>query len=139
DLSCWLHDLHGHVADWHRRVRDTITDQQRLAVLRIKDVWHRLPSYPDEVSGWEVYTAVLRDGVRPRSSSHTGSPPTTSQPGRGRGGNQRELMLHATARRRAARVTSGKVTERGTLSVGSGLAGLRFGEPATGRRSAKAG
>jgi hypothetical protein len=33
-------------------------------VLRIKDVWHRLPSYPDEVSGWEVYTAVLRDGVR---------------------------------------------------------------------------
>jgi hypothetical protein len=23
-----------------------------------------LPSYPDEVSGWEVYTAVLGDGVR---------------------------------------------------------------------------
>ena len=21
-------------------------------VLRIKDAWHRLPSYPDEVSGW---------------------------------------------------------------------------------------
>jgi hypothetical protein len=64
DLSVWLRDLHGHVADWHTRLRDTVTDQQRLAVLRIKDVWHRLPSYPDEVSGWEVYTAVLRDGVR---------------------------------------------------------------------------
>ena len=64
DLSVWLRDLHGHVADWHVRLRDTITDQQRLAVLRIKDVWHRLPSYPDEVSGWEIYTAVLRDGVR---------------------------------------------------------------------------
>jgi hypothetical protein len=64
DLSVWLRDLHGHVADWHRRVRDTITDEQRLAVLRIKDVWHRLPSYPDEVSGWEIYTAVLDDGVR---------------------------------------------------------------------------
>jgi hypothetical protein len=64
DLSIWLRDLHGHVADWHLRLRDTITDQQRLAVLRIKDVWHRLPSYPDEVSGWEVYTAVLQDGVR---------------------------------------------------------------------------
>jgi hypothetical protein len=64
DLSVWLRDLHGHVADWHVRLRDTITDEQRLAVLRIKDVWHRLPSYPDVVSGWEIYTAVLDDGVR---------------------------------------------------------------------------
>ena len=47
----FLRDLHGHVA-WHARLRDTITDQQRLAVLRIKDVWHRLPSYPEQVSGW---------------------------------------------------------------------------------------
>jgi hypothetical protein len=64
DLSVFLRDLHGHVAAWHEQLRDTITDQQRLAVLRIKDVWHRLPSYPDQVSGWEIYTAVLRDGVR---------------------------------------------------------------------------
>ena len=64
DLSIWLRDLHGHVADWNLRLRDTITDAQRLAVLAIKDVWHRLPSYPDEVSGWEIYTAVLEDGVR---------------------------------------------------------------------------
>jgi hypothetical protein len=64
DLSVWLRDLHAHVADWHLRLRDTITGEQRLAVLRIKDVWHRLPSYPDEVSGWQIYTAVLEDGVR---------------------------------------------------------------------------
>jgi hypothetical protein len=64
DLSVWLRDLHGHVADWHTKLGDTITDEQRLAVLWIKDVWHRLPSYPDEVGGWEIYTAVLRDGVR---------------------------------------------------------------------------
>jgi hypothetical protein len=64
DLSVFLRDLHGHVAAWHEQLRATITDQQRLAVLRIKDVWHRLPSYPDQVSGWEIYTAVLRDGVR---------------------------------------------------------------------------
>jgi hypothetical protein len=64
DLSVWLRDLHGHVADWHERLRDTITEEQRLAVLGIKDIWHRLPSYPDDVSGWEIYTAVLRDGVR---------------------------------------------------------------------------
>jgi hypothetical protein len=64
DLSVWLRDLHGHVADWHRRLGATITDSQRLAVLGIKDIWHRLPSYPDQVSGWEICTAVLRDGVR---------------------------------------------------------------------------
>jgi hypothetical protein len=60
----WLRDLHGHVAAWHARLRDTITDQQRLAVLRIKDVWYRLRSYPDQVGGWEIYSAVLRDGMR---------------------------------------------------------------------------
>jgi hypothetical protein len=64
DLSVWLRDLHAHVADWHTGLRVTITDEQRLAVLRIKDIWHRLPSYPDVVSGWEIYTAVLGDGVR---------------------------------------------------------------------------
>jgi hypothetical protein len=71
DLSVWLRDLHRHVADWHLRTRDTITGDQRLAVLRIKDVWHRLPSYPDEVGGWEIYTAVLQDGVRtPEQFAH---------------------------------------------------------------------
>ncbi len=64
DLSVFLRDLHRQVAAWHQQLRDTITDEQRLAVLRIKDVWHRLPGYPDQVGGWEIYTAVLHDGVR---------------------------------------------------------------------------
>jgi hypothetical protein len=64
DLSVWLRDLHHHVAAWHERLRDTITDEQRLAVLRIKDVRRGLPGYPEQVGGWEIYTAVLRDGIR---------------------------------------------------------------------------
>jgi hypothetical protein len=64
DLSVWLGDPHASVAAWHERLRETISDEQRLTALQIKDVWHRLPSYPDQVGGWEVYTAVLRDGVR---------------------------------------------------------------------------
>jgi hypothetical protein len=32
--------------------------------MRIKDVWHRLPSYPDQVGGLEIYAAVIDDGVR---------------------------------------------------------------------------
>jgi hypothetical protein len=45
-------------------LRDSITDEQRAAVLRIKDVWFRLPSYPDQIGGQEIYTAVVDDAVR---------------------------------------------------------------------------
>jgi hypothetical protein len=64
DLSIWLHDDHANVTEWHHALRDSITTEQRLAVLRIKDVWHRLPTYPDEVGGLEIYTAVVDDGIR---------------------------------------------------------------------------
>jgi hypothetical protein len=64
DLTLWLHDLHENVTEWHRALRGSITDEQRVAVLRIKDVWFRLPSYPDEIGGFEIYSAVIEDGVR---------------------------------------------------------------------------
>ena len=64
DLTLWLHDLHENVTAWHRALRSKITDEQRAAVLRIKDVWFRLPSYPDQIGGFEIYTAVIDDSVR---------------------------------------------------------------------------
>jgi hypothetical protein len=64
DLTLWLHDLHRNVTHWHERLRDRITAEQRIAVLRIKDDWHRRPAYPDHVGGLEIYTAVIDDGVR---------------------------------------------------------------------------
>jgi len=64
DLSLWLHDLHENVTAWHEALRDSITDEQRAAVLRIKDVWFRLPSYPHQIGGQDIYTAVIDDGVR---------------------------------------------------------------------------
>jgi hypothetical protein len=30
----------------------------------IKDEWFRLPSYPDQIFGLDIYTAVIEDGVR---------------------------------------------------------------------------
>jgi hypothetical protein len=64
DLSLWLSDAPrphlAQLADLRRR----LTDETRLAILWIKDVWHRLPTYPDEVSGVDVYDAVLEHGVR---------------------------------------------------------------------------
>jgi hypothetical protein len=63
DLTLWLHDLHQNVTDWHEGLRERITVEQRAAVLRIKDVWHRRSSYPDQISGAEIYMAVIEDGV----------------------------------------------------------------------------
>jgi hypothetical protein len=64
DLTIWLHDIHQNVTAWHEALRDRITPEQRLTVLRIKDEWHRLPTYPYEVGGQQIYEAVLDDGVR---------------------------------------------------------------------------
>lgn len=64
DLSLWLHDLHQNVTRWHEELRDTITAEQRTAVLRIKDAWHSRPCYPDQVGGLDIYAAVVDHGVR---------------------------------------------------------------------------
>ena len=73
DLSLWLHDIHDNVTAWHQEFHNKITDEQRAAVLRIKDVWFRLPSYPDVIGGFEIYTAVMEAGVRTPGSSATGA------------------------------------------------------------------
>jgi hypothetical protein len=64
DLTLWLNDPHANLTTWHENLRDTVTPDQRAAILRIKDVWHRLPDYPDEIGGTDIYTAVLDHGVR---------------------------------------------------------------------------
>ena len=46
------------------RRRRKLAPETRLAILWIKDAWHRLPSYPDLVGGVDVYNAVLEHGVR---------------------------------------------------------------------------
>jgi hypothetical protein len=51
------------VTAYHRDLAASLTAAQRLMILRLKDVWHRRPEYPDEVSGFEIYTAVLEHGV----------------------------------------------------------------------------
>jgi hypothetical protein len=81
DLTLWLHDPHVNVTRWHEDLRQRITAEQRAAVLRIKDVWHRRPTYPDQVGGLDIYTAVVDDGVRtPRQFAtwlaSRGLPPT---------------------------------------------------------------
>jgi hypothetical protein len=71
DLTLWLHDLHENVTAWHEALRDSITDEERAAVLRVKDVWFRRPSYPNQIGGSEIYTAVIEGGVRTPEEFHS--------------------------------------------------------------------
>jgi hypothetical protein len=64
DLTLWLNDPHRNVTAWHESLRDSVTADQRSAILRIKDEWCQLPSYPDSVGGIQIYQAVIDDGVR---------------------------------------------------------------------------
>jgi hypothetical protein len=41
-----------------------LTPEVRLAILWLKDVWHRRPAYRDTVVSVDIYDAVLRHGVR---------------------------------------------------------------------------
>jgi len=64
DISFWLSDApRGHLP-FLERLASQVTDETRLAILWIKDVWHRLPTYPYQVGGFDVYDAVLEHGVR---------------------------------------------------------------------------
>jgi hypothetical protein len=64
DLSLWTVASPRGPGELLIELEQRLTDETRLATLWIKDVWHRLPAYPDEIGGFEVYDAVLNHGVR---------------------------------------------------------------------------
>lgn len=64
DLSFWLSDAPRDHLPALERLGSQPTDEARVAILWIKDVWHRLPTYPYEVGGVDIYDAVLEHGVR---------------------------------------------------------------------------
>lgn len=64
DVSVWLTDAPRNQLRYLEYLARNLTDETRLAILWIKDVWHQLPVYPAEISGIDIYTAVLDHGVR---------------------------------------------------------------------------
>lgn len=64
DFSFWFtHEGRGEIMYPHQ-LREQLTEETRLAILWLKDIWRRSPTYPYEVGGWEIYDAVLNHGVR---------------------------------------------------------------------------
>lgn len=64
DISVWTSAEERSQLAHLEELRARLTGDTRLAILWIKDVWSKKPSYPYTVSGWEVYDAVLEHGVR---------------------------------------------------------------------------
>jgi hypothetical protein len=64
DVSLWSPEAPPGLLAHAEDLRMRLTPETRIAILWIKDVWHRVPSYPYQVSGMDVYDAVLEHGVR---------------------------------------------------------------------------
>ena len=64
DVSLWSPESPPGLLAHPEELRRQLTPETRLAILWIKDVWHRMPYYPDQLSGMDIYEAVLEHGVR---------------------------------------------------------------------------
>jgi len=64
DVSLWFGGVPPAVEAFQAELPARLTRESRLTILRLKEVWHRLPHYPEIVSAWEIYDAVLNHEVR---------------------------------------------------------------------------
>lgn len=63
DISFWLGE--GiHPEPVQEALEQQLTPETRLAILWIKDIWYRLPTYRHDVCSTHIYDAVLQHGVR---------------------------------------------------------------------------
>lgn len=63
DISFWLADgIHPEpIQDF---LEQQLTSESRLTILRIKDIWYKLPNYRTKVFSTDIYDAVLKHGIR---------------------------------------------------------------------------
>jgi hypothetical protein len=63
DLSLFTHGIPPEVDAFQRELLGRLDDDLRIVILRLKELWHRRPEYPEVVGGYEICRAVL-DGAR---------------------------------------------------------------------------
>jgi hypothetical protein len=63
DLSLFTDGIPAEVEGFQDELRRRLDNETRLAILRLKQLWHRRPEYPEVVGGFEISEAVLA-GVR---------------------------------------------------------------------------
>lgn len=62
-IDMWF-GKHGEVGDYDATELDTITDEQRLVTLRLKEAWKDGKGYRDGILSTDFYKAVMRHGVK---------------------------------------------------------------------------
>lgn len=63
DLSLFTAGIPPEVEAFQDELVRSLDEDKRLTILRLKDLWHRRPEYPELVGGFEICDAVLR-GLR---------------------------------------------------------------------------
>ena len=63
DISFWV-SVREHPEPFQEAISRQLTEESRLTILWIKDIWYRLPTYRDQVFSVDIYDAVLEHGVR---------------------------------------------------------------------------
>lgn len=88
DLSLFTAGIPPEVDAFQRELLGRLDDDVRIAILRLKELWHRRPEYPEVVGGYEICSAVLAGARTPQeldavleeqgvasASTFTGRPP----------------------------------------------------------------
>jgi hypothetical protein len=63
DLSLWSAGMPREVESFQSALIGRLTEELRITLLRLKEVWCSLPAYPEVVSAWQIYDAVLNHNV----------------------------------------------------------------------------
>ena len=64
DISLWSAGMPPGVEAFQADLIAHLTDPLRVTILRLKEAWCPLPTYPEIVSAWQIYDAVLHHDVR---------------------------------------------------------------------------
>jgi hypothetical protein len=63
DLSLWAEGMPSGVEAFQEDLTARLTGPLRITILRLKEAWYARPVYPEVVSAWQIYDAVLDHGV----------------------------------------------------------------------------
>ena len=64
DVSLWPAGMPPEVEAFQAELIARLTDPLRITLLHLKAAWCSSPAYPEVVSAWQIYDAVLNHGVR---------------------------------------------------------------------------
>lgn len=66
DLSLFTDGIPPEVGEFQRELLGRLDDELRVVILRLKELWHRRPEYPEVIGGYEICCAALAGARTPQ-------------------------------------------------------------------------